>query len=256
MIDADKTVMKNKVVLITGAGSGIGRATALTFARAGYCVVVSDQSEVAGIETSKMVDALGGKALFVRCDVRKELEVQQLLNRTLDTFGRLDCAFNNAGIEEKGTTLVNCTEAEWDNIMNANLKGVWLCMKYEIPIMEKQGIGAIVNTSSVAGLTGFPDSPAYTASKHGVVGLTEAAAIEFARANVRINAVCPGPIQTAMIERFIHGDEKIRKQLMESEPMGRMGTAGEVAEAVFWLCSEHASYVTGVALPVDGGYLA
>ncbi len=256
MTEPGKTMMMNRVVLVTGAGSGIGRACALAFGKDGSTVVVADLDEARGIETARMVETVGGKALFRRCDVSRAEEVRELLRETVERCGRLDVAINNAGIEGVKASTVDYTPEDWDRVMNVNLRGVWLCMKYEIPLMLRQGAGAIVNCSSIAGKVGFPESPAYTASKHGVIGLTRSAALEVARANIRINAVCPGVIQTPMIDRIVHGEEKIRKEFQSREPMGRLGNPSEVADAVHWLASERASFVTGISLPVDGGWLA
>ncbi len=255
MIERHHSLSNQEVILITGAGSGIGRATALLFAREGYRVVVADRSEASGVATAREVEASGGTALFIRCDVTRETDVQLLVGRTLESFGRIDCAFNNAGVEGRSTGLPHTTDSDWDDVIGTNLKGVWLCMKYQIPAMQKQGKGAIVNCSSVAGLVGVSESALYSASKHGVIGLTESAALEFARAGIRINAVCPGPVQTPMIDRYTRGDEGKRQSLVTAEPMGRIAVAGEVADAVFWLCSDRSSFITGVSLPVDGGWL-
>lgn len=255
MIDRQHSLSNQEVIVITGAGSGIGRSTALLFAREGYRVVVADRSESAGVTTAREIEASGGTALFIRCDVTRETDVQLLMGRTLESFGRIDCAFNNAGVEGRSTGLPHTTDSDWDDVIGTNLKGVWLCMKYQIPAMLKQGKGAIVNASSVAGLVGVGESALYSASKHGVIGLTESAAMEFARSGIRINAVCPGPVQTPMIERYTRGDEARRESLVASEPMGRIAVAGEVADAVLWLCSDRSSFITGVSLPVDGGWL-
>jgi NAD(P)-dependent dehydrogenase (short-subunit alcohol dehydrogenase family) len=256
MIDKNKTLSQKRVVLVTGAGSGIGRACAIAFAKDGATIILADQDETSGIQSAKMVDAVGGHAMFQRCDVSKPEEVKRLIQTAVDRFGRLDVAINNAGIEGVKANTTQCTPQDWDRVLEVNLKGVWLCMKYEIPVMMKQGTGSIVNCSSVAGQIGLPDSPAYSASKHGIIGLTRTAALEFARANIRINSICPGAIQTPMMDRYVNGDEKVRKEMQESEPMGRLGNPSEVADAVYWLSSERASFVTGVALPVDGGWLA
>ena len=245
-----------KVALVTGAASGIGRATALAFAKKGASVIVADLEEDGGLQTSHMIERLGPKSMYIRCDVSKQEEVKRVLEKTLDTFGRLDCAFNNAGVEGNQGMTPDCTEANWNRVVDVNLKGVWLCMKYEIPLMLKQGGGTIVNCSSIAGLIGFQGIPAYVASKHGVIGLTKTAALEYAKLNIRVNAVCPGVIQTAMIDRFVHGEAQIQKQLVEGEPIGRVGQPEEVAQAVLWLCSDAASFVTGHSLAVDGGWVA
>jgi NAD(P)-dependent dehydrogenase (short-subunit alcohol dehydrogenase family) len=248
--------LEGRVALVTGAGSGIGRASALAFAREGARVVVSDVSEERGAATVREVESGGGEALFVRADVSRAGEVAALVGRTLEEFGRLDCAHNNAGIEGAWSTTADYEEEVFDRVVSVNLKGVWLCMKYEIPPMVAAGGGAIVNTASVAGLVGAEFLSAYAASKHGVVGLTRTAALENARTGVRINAVCPSFVHTPMVERFTGGDPNAEKRLMRAAPVGRMGTAEEVADAVTWLCSDAASFVTGTAMPVDGGLTA
>ena len=248
--------LKNKVVIITGAASGIGAASALAFAREGASVVVADVQISRGEELVSRIHAEDGRAIFVKCDVSLESDVKNMVNKTIDKFGHLDCAFNNAGVEGESGDTTMCSNENWDKVMNINLKGVWLCMKYQIPEMLKKGGGAIVNCSSVAGVVGFSGIPAYTASKHGVIGLTQAAALEFASKNIRINAICPGVIQTPMIERFTHGEAQATKSLMDGEPVGRMGLPTEIAAAALWLCSETSSFVTGHPLVVDGGWVA
>ena len=248
--------LEGKVVLVTGAGSGIGRESALAFAAAGGRVVVSDVVVGGGEETVAQIKAAGGEATFVRADVSQRADVEALVRQTVESYGRLDCAHNNAGIEGDLAPTCDCTEANWDRTIAVNLKGVWLCMKYEIPQMVEQGGGVIVNTSSVAGLVGFLNLPAYVATKHGVAGLTRTAALEYADQGIRVNAVCPGVINTPMIDRIVAGDAEAEAQFTALEPVGRMGSPAEVAQAVVWLCSDRASFVTGIAMPVDGGFVA
>lgn len=242
--------------MVTGAGSGIGRASAMAFAREGAKVVVSDVVVEGGEETVRMIEEAGGEATFVKADVSKTSEVEALVNSVVEIYGRLDCAHNNAGIEGAMASTVDCTEETWERTISINLKGVWLGMKHEIPRMIEGGGGAIVNTASVAGLVGFQGLPAYVASKHGVVGLTRTAALEYAQQGIRVNAVCPGVIRTPMVERILGGDPEAEAQFTALEPVGRMGTPEEIAEAVVWLCSDAASFVTGVPMAVDGGLVA
>ena len=249
-------IFQHKVAIITGASFGIGRATAIAFAQRGAKLVLADWKEDPEQQTMKQVKALGADAMFVRCDVSKASDVQNLMDSCIKTYGRLDYAFNNAGIEGAQAITHECSEENWDNTIAVDLKGIWLCMKYEIPQMLKQPGSAIVNCSSVAGLVGFAGLPAYVASKHAVLGLTKTAALEYATQGLRVNAVCPGVIHTAMIDRITGNDEKVEKQFTELEPVGRMGTPQEIAEAVVWLCSGASSFATGVALPVDGGFVA
>jgi NAD(P)-dependent dehydrogenase (short-subunit alcohol dehydrogenase family) len=249
-------LLNGKVALITGAGSGIGRATALVFAREGARMALSDIAAEGGEETLRMVKEAGAEAIFVRTDVSKLAEVETLAARVVATWGRIDCAFNNAGIDGKMARLAECTEEVWNRTIAVNLSGVFFCMKAEIPHMLRQGGGAIVNTASVAGLTGSPGLPAYVASKHGVVGLTRAAALEYGREKIRVNCVCPGPIRTPMLGRLLAGRPEMEHRFTSAEPLKRLGEPAEIAEAVAWLCSDSASYVTGHAMPVDGGYMA
>jgi NAD(P)-dependent dehydrogenase (short-subunit alcohol dehydrogenase family) len=247
---------EDKVALVTGGSSGIGRATALAFAHAGARVVIADIAEDGGEETIALIKGAGGAAIFVRTDVSKAADVAELIRAAVSTYGRLDYAFNNAGIDGDTVPTADGSEANWDHVLATNLKGVWLCMKHEIQHMLQQGHGAIVNTASVAGLVGFPGLAAYTASKHAIVGLTKTAALEYARAGIRINAVCPGAIRTPALARFIAQAPQIEAQVIAMEPVGRLGTPEEVAEAVVWLCSDGSSFVTGTAMTVDGGWLA
>jgi NAD(P)-dependent dehydrogenase (short-subunit alcohol dehydrogenase family) len=249
-------LVDGKIALVTGAGSGIGRATALVFAREGAKVVIADIVVDGGEETVRQIKAAGGEALFEKTDMAKAAEVEAMVQKAVATYGRLDCAHNNAGIEGATGRTADYREEDWDRVISINLTGVWFCMKYEIAQMLKQGGGAIVNTASDAGLLGVPQMPAYVASKHGVVGLTKTAALEYAKAGIRVNAVCPGVIKTPMVER-ITGQRAGRAERMAAvEPVGRMGKPEEIAEAVVWLCSEAASFVTGLPMPVDGGIAA
>jgi NAD(P)-dependent dehydrogenase (short-subunit alcohol dehydrogenase family) len=243
-----------KVAFVTGAGGGIGRAAALAFAREGASVVVADVSEKENQQTARMIEDQAGRALAVRCDVTQVAEVKAALDKTLEAFGRLDFAFNNAGIEPRNPApTADYDLDEWERIINIDLRGVFLCMKYEIPLMLKQGGGAIVNTSSGAGIIGIKGSPAYTAAKHGVIGLTRATALDYAAQNIRVNVVCPGYIDTPMMERFTGGTAQGRAKVIAEEPVGRMGTPEEIAAAVVWLCSDTAKFVIGSAMVIDGG---
>lgn len=248
--------LTGKVALVTGASSGIGRAAALAFAREGAKVVAADVTVEGGNETVSLIKKTGGEAIFVPTNVAKATEVEALVNAAVNAYGRLDCAYNNAGISGKSQTIVDTTEENWDRIIAINLTGVWLCMKYEIPAMLKNGGGAIVNTASDAGLIGVKRTGAYVASKHGVVGLTKTAALEYAKSGIRVNAVCPGPIETPMLMKGADRFPQMIPKMVKAQPNGRLGKPEEIAEAAVWLCSAAASFVTGLAMPVDGGYIA
>ncbi len=245
-----------KVALITGGTSGIGRDTAVLFGKAGAKVVVTGRREQEGNETAELVRAAGGDALFVKGDVAKAADVEAMVEKTVAAFGRLDVAFNNAGIEGVWVPIVEQKEEDWDQTMDINLKGVWLCLKYEIRQMLKQGTGgAIVNMSSIAGLMGGAGAAAYCATKHGVIGLTKAAALENARSGIRVNAVCPAVVETAMGNRLF-GAPPAKRYSLSFHPIGRFGKPMEIAEAVLWMCSDKASFMTGQPLVLDGGFLA
>jgi NAD(P)-dependent dehydrogenase (short-subunit alcohol dehydrogenase family) len=248
--------LEGKVGLVTGGTSGIGRDTAILFAKSGAKVVVAGRREVEGEETVELVRAAGGEGLFVRADMSKAVEVDALVQKAVERFGRLDIAFNNAGIEGAWVPLVKQSEEDWDRTIAINLKGVWLCLKYEIRQMLKQGGGgAIVNMGSITGLVGSVGASAYSASKHGVIGLTKSAALENARSGIRVNAVCPAAVETPMADR-IFGAPAVHKYVVSCHPMGRFGRPAEIAEAVVWMCSDRASFMTGQSLVLDGGFLA
>ena len=246
-------LVEGKVALVTGGGSGIGRQACLVFAREGAQVVVCDVAVEGGQETVGQIEQAGGQATFIRADVAQAAEVEAVVAKTVETYGRLDCAYNNAGIAGRTARVADDSEQNWERILAINLKGVWLCLKYEIAHMLTQGGGAIVNTASDAGLIGLRRAGAYVASKHGVVGLTKTAALEYAKANIRVNAVCPGPIDTPMLRE---ASERVIDAMATAQPNGRLGQPREIAEAAVWLCSDAASFVTGHPMPVDGGYLA
>ena len=253
-MENNANLFAGKVAFVTGGASGIGRAAALAFARQGASVVVADVSDEGNQETARLIEHEGGRALAVRCDVRRGEEVKAALDKTMEVFGRLDAAFNNAGIEpRKPAPTADYDEEEWNRIIDIDLRGVFLCMKHEIPLMLKSGGGAIVNTSSGAGVIGIKGSPAYTAAKHGVIGLTRAAALDYAAQNIRVNAVCPGYIDTPMMGRFTGGTPEGRAKVTSEEPIGRMGRPEEIASAVRWLCSDGGAFTVGHALVVDGG---
>ena len=249
-----ETTFKNKVALVTGGASGIGRATALAFAKKGAKVAVVDWKE--NDEMVDLIKELGSEAIFIKCDVSKTDDVKAMVAQTIAAFGRLDYAFNNAGIEGASAPTQDCSEENWDKTIGVNLKGVWLCMRYEIPEILKQGKGAIVNCASVAGLVGFAGLPAYVASKHGIVGLTKTTALECATQGIRVNVVCPGVIQTPMIDRLTGKTKEGIERFKGFEPIGRFGLPEEIANAVVWMCSDEASFVTGHVMAVDGGFTA
>ena len=250
--------VNGKVALVTGGASGIGRATALSFARQGAKLIIADMNAEGGQQTVHIITENGGEATFVQVDVSKAIEVEAMISKAVETYGRLDCAHNNAGIGSRPRApLHECTEETWDRVLAINLKSVWLCMKYEIIQMLKQGSGTIVNTASIMGLVGsWSGTAAYNASKHGVVGLTKTAALEYATAGIRVNAICPGYIQTPLIEEALTSNPALEAQIVARHPVGRMGKPEEIAEAVVWLCSDAASFVTGHTMTADGGYVA
>jgi NAD(P)-dependent dehydrogenase (short-subunit alcohol dehydrogenase family) len=246
----------DKVVLITGAGNGIGRATALAFAQQGASVVVADMSRNAGEETTALITQAGGTATFILCDVTKDQDVQSMVAGTIETYGKLDIAFNNAGIEIESSKLADGDEATYDKIMDVNVKGVWRCMKYQIPALLKQSTSAIVNTASIAGLGAAPKMSIYSASKHAVIGLTKSAAVEYGKKGLRVNAICPAVIDTEMFRRATQNDPQKEQYVRSLHPVGRIGQPDEVAAAVLYLCSDLSGFTTGVALPIDGGATA
>ncbi len=248
--------MMGKVALVTGGSSGIGRATCEAFGREGATVVLAARRANEGEETAELVRSSGSEALFVRADISQSSDVQVLVDACVNRYGRLDYACNNAGIEGALALLVDYTEEQWDDVININLKGTWMCMKAEIRHMRETGGGSIVNVASIGGLIGFPRLGPYSATKHGMIGLTKTAAIEYADDKIRVNVICPGLIDTAMADRFVGSPESgVEDYIMSLTAMRRRGTPGEIAESVLWLCSDAASYVTGTSMVVDGGAL-
>lgn len=245
-----------KVALVTGGSSGIGRATGLAFAREGAKVVLADIDTAGGEETLRLIKEAGGEAVFVKADVSQATDIKSIVDTAIQTYDRLDIAHNNAGIDGEFASIVANTEENFDHVIGVNLKSVWLGMKYEIPEMRKRGGGAIVNTSSVAGLVAFRTMGPYVASKHGVIGLTKTAALEYSNYSIRVNAVCPGAVRTPMIDAFINNDPQTEANMSALQPIGRMGRAEEVANLIIWLCSDAAAFITGAAIAIDGGIVA
>jgi NAD(P)-dependent dehydrogenase (short-subunit alcohol dehydrogenase family) len=246
----------NKVALVTGAASGMGLATAKAFAEAGAAITLADVNGDGARSAAEDLVAAGHRAIGIRCDVADEVDVAAMVKQTVSTFGRLDAAFNNAGVQAPPTDMADEAAEEFDRVNSINLRGVWACMKHELRHMREQGSGAIVNCSSLGGLVGLPSRAAYHASKHGVIGLTKSAALEYAPRGIRINAVCPGIIETPMVASMLVSQQEAMKEMMKEVPIGRLGQAEEIAAAVLWLCGPGASFVIGHALPVDGGYTA
>jgi NAD(P)-dependent dehydrogenase (short-subunit alcohol dehydrogenase family) len=247
---------ENKVALVTGAASGMGLATAEAFAAAGAAVALVDLNEAAARKVAERLVAAGHKAIAIACDVTDEAQVQKMVEQTVSAFGRLDAAFNNAGVQSLAVETADAASAEFDRVNAINLRSVWLCMKFELLQMRKQESGAIVNNSSIGGLIGIPGRAIYHATKHGVVGLTKSAALEYAARGIRINAICPGAIDTPMVAAMVAKEPETMKDIMKEHPIGRLGKPEEVASAVLWLCSPGAGFVIGHALAVDGGYTA
>jgi NAD(P)-dependent dehydrogenase (short-subunit alcohol dehydrogenase family) len=248
--------MANKVALVTGGGSGIGRATAQAFGRRGARVAVVDVDAGGGQHTVRRIEEAGGHALFIACDVANRADVQSMVTKVVETYGGLDYAFNNAGIAGEGKPISDSSEEAWDRVLNVNLRGVWLCMQQEIPEMLKRGKGAIVNTSSTAGMVAAPYVTSYAASKWGVVGLTKTVALEFAKFGIRINSVSPGVIRTEMVNRAIEDHPEMVAYWEKVQPIGRYAEPDELAQTVVFLCSDATSFITGVNLPFDGGWTA
>jgi NAD(P)-dependent dehydrogenase (short-subunit alcohol dehydrogenase family) len=247
--------LEGKVAVVTGAAAGIGRASAQVFAREGASVVVADIDDAGGRETVELIEGKGGQASFVHTDVAEKTDVYAMVQHAVDTYGGLDCAHNNAGIAAPMVPLADYPDDGWDRTLAVMLTGVYHCLKAEIPRMLERGGGAIVNTASGVGLVGYPNQAAYTASKHGVIGLTKVAALDYGAKGVRVNAICPGTARTPMVDEAVRQDPAIDEYLKTLHPIGRIGEAEEIAEAAVWLCTPAASFVLGVALPVDGGYV-
>lgn len=248
------TYFKNKIALVTGGAQGMGLDTANAFANHGAKVIIADYNEKQAQLAAQEINQQGGSAIAITCDVSKEADVQRTMTQIIDQFGQLDMVFNNAGIQSPATNIADLSTEEYDRIMNINLKGVWLCMKYELLHMRQQGNGAIVNCSSLGGLVGGIGRAAYHAAKHGVLGLTKSAALEYATQNIRINAVCPGTIDTPMVEKMFETGDLSRDDLARLQPIGRLGKGSEIADAVLWLCSPASSFIIGQSISVDGGY--
>jgi NAD(P)-dependent dehydrogenase (short-subunit alcohol dehydrogenase family) len=247
-------LFENEVALVTGAGSGMGLVTAQAFADEGAAVVLADVNESAARSVADQIVAAGHKAIAVRCDVSNEAQVKAMVDQAVSAFGRLDAAFNNAGIQSPAVETADASGEEFEHVNAINLRGVWNCMKYELLQMRKQGSGAIVNNSSIGGLIGLPGRAIYHATKHGVIGLTRSAALEYAARGIRINAICPGTIDTPMVQEMIAKDPEAMKEILKEQPIGRLGRAEEIASVVLWLCGPGSTFVIGHALAVDGGF--